>query len=114
MTGWHIRAGYSSKVDKSDVERLLREVVSEVRADRAALYAEAPVSAGVRACIDSMVSGDDASITVRDDESGYECMLLASGGGDWRDAKEVARRAFVRVVMRRMHALNMDVSVTVA
>ena len=36
------------------------------------------------------------------------------GGGDWRDAKERARRVFVRRVMVLMHHRDLDVTVVVA
>jgi hypothetical protein len=116
MTGWHIRAGYSSRVDASDVESMLKTVVAEVRADIDALRREHGIpDTDVLACFQAMASGDDQSLTERTDNTGrYECMLLASGGGSWRLSKEQARRTFVRLVMRRMHAVNLDISVTVA
>ena len=56
----------------------------------------------------------DATLTERrDDGDRLEFMLLASGGGIERAYKESARRAFVRCVMREMHARDLDISVVV-
>lgn len=117
MTGWHIRPGYSSHTQPDDVDAALREVIAATRVDTEALIGEAGTAGFdplVRDCLEHYRDCQDATIKEIDEEGRPHFMLLASGGGESRDAKETARRIFVRVVMRRMHGRDLDITLVVA
>lgn len=127
MTGWHIRGGYSANTRSSSVDDALADVVEEVRKDLPALVGQfkslhgTEPNEGQLECLahyDQRGAMRDSYLTFRtrgeDDDRRLEVMLLSSGGGEYFDWKCQAHRTFVREVMRRMHLLGLDISVSVA
>lgn len=55
----------------------------------------------------------DETIFIIDDKNERSITQYASGYGESRKIKELFRRAFIRLIMKRMHKLNMDINVHV-
>lgn len=126
MTGWHIRPGYSSIYRYDDVLAALDAEVETTRTDVKGLRREViEVESGcgtaeeIVAVVERYAARDDLTLTRHEQRDianvlAVEWMVLASGGDPWRTTKEAVARAFVRCVVRRMHARGMDVTVVVA
>lgn len=125
MTSWYIEvggaSGFSTQLDIGEQEAELRRVTLElVGHDRAAVIEEA-VSAGMdpgQAAERAISATHDATArvvgTVKDRREALYVSLIASGGEPWRSVKEAYCRAFLRVLMSRMHRLGIDLNVTVS
>lgn len=101
---------------RKHVEAELDRIIAEASIDQKALRDEAGCSddSPVAQCLLAIQAAMDATITRHERDGDVEYLLMASGGGAWRAHKETSRRVFVREVMRRMHALGLDISVVVA
>lgn len=117
MTGFHIKAGYSSVYSREEIDKAIADEVAFLKSGDGAeaIRAEADgmvdkVKAEFEEVVRRYAVGEDLLLVAR----ANEVVLLASGGGMYRDAKEAAHRAFIRVMMRRMHERGMDISVVVA
>ena len=118
-TGYHIRRGYNSAHQPDEVEGKLREVVTEICREPSQIIDEVKRVEG-RTVPGSFADSyrepwQDLTIKfVENKEDGLMLMQMASGGGTDRDNKEAMRRAVCRMVMERMHAAGMEISVSVA
>jgi hypothetical protein len=120
MTGWHIRPGYSGEYDRALVQAALDADVARTRDEQLDLTAERLLETGADQVERDVAEAlwhyrDCTDLTIQriETSTGPEWMMLASGGAA-HDAKKIARRVFLRVLMRRMHARGMDISVVVA
>lgn len=117
-TGYHIRLGYNSSNQHADVEAKLRDVVREICREPERIIAEVERVEG-REVPESFARAyrepwQDLTIKFVDDDDGLMLMQMASGGGNDRDNKEAMRRAVCRMIMERMHAAGMEISVSVS
>jgi len=117
-TGYHIRRGYNSSHQPDEVESKLRDVVREICSEPERITAEVKRVEG-RDVPESFAESyrepwQDLTIKFVEDEDGLMPMQMASGGGGDRDNKEAMRRAVCRMVLERMHAAGMEVSIFVA
>jgi hypothetical protein len=121
MIGWHITLGYNSghtgDADWQTVCDLAVMTAGDTKslADEAFIYTrKEPLE--LREMIEKVAETyqqhDTFGSPLFIDEK--QIMILASGGGDWRKAKEHVARAFVRLLMQAVHSLGFDISVSVA
>ena len=117
-TGYCIRQGYNSCHQSDEVESKLRDVVREICSNPERITAEVKRVEGrdvPKPFAESYREPwQDSTIQFVDDERGLGLIQMASGGGDDRNNKESMRRAVCRMVMERMHAAGMEVSIVVA
>ena len=117
-TGYHIRRGYNSAHKPDEVEGKLREVVTAICREPSQIVDEVKRVEG-RDVPESFAESyrepwQDLTIKFVEDDDGLMLMQMASGGGSDRDNKEAMRRAVCRMVMERMHAAGMEISISVA
>lgn len=122
MTGWHMKAGYSSEFSKADVWAALKAVVKTICARPEDIAHEAfrvEPNWNVPMLLhyaEPYRHREDLTLTVHEPVGDVEGSIdqLASGAGEGRAIKEAVRRAFVRLVIQDMHKQRMDVTLVVA
>lgn len=117
MISYDMSVGYNSGYCKDNVWDVLKRGV-ETLCQKPFLLAE-EVLKKVNCFSESSVTeyaacyknSTDLTIEVLEDERIVR--QIASGGGESRKIKECLRRAFIRLIMKKMHEFNMDINVIV-
>jgi hypothetical protein len=118
-TSYSIEVGYNSSFDRKKAEQYLREIVHAICVDPSVILQEARRLDGD--IPDESAEGyrepwQDQTIRIYEPEHEDERLSIvqcASGGGKSREYKESMRRAFNRLVMERMHAMKIEISINV-
>jgi len=116
-----IQVGYNSAHHKKDVWKELKEYVGYLCssnfkiADEAKKYTSKISHDQLDEFGKSYKECKDLTIRIHDNEDVDECYIrqMSSGGGVDREIKEQLRRAFCRLVLERMHSLNMEINISV-
>lgn len=118
MTGYHIRCSYNSSFKLKEMNSKLEIVINDICANPERIADEVKRVEGREVpgrFIDPYRQPwPDLTIkTMKDCDGRLTVMQMASGGGEDRQIKESMRRAVCRMVMERMHASGMEVSISV-
>lgn len=124
-TGYHIGVGYNSSASsREDVWKKLKETAIGIcKKPEQILDEDSAVMLGLDPIPEEYIDGyrlpwKDLTIKIleenRELETENQIMQMASGCGEGREFKERLRRAFCRIIMRKMHALGMEITITVA
>ncbi|TXH51017.1 MAG: hypothetical protein E6Q97_19225 [Desulfurellales bacterium] len=119
MTGYHIKLGYNSNGISDDAAwEALKNTAIAIADNPRQIYNEAVGVEGVQIpldCLDAYRAREDLTLRIIDEgEEDREIYQAASGGGQYRHWKEIARRAFCRLLIRQMHAQSIEVCLTVS
>ncbi len=117
MIGWHITKGYETGYTPrgdSDWKRIQEFAVAVASIkeliDEAINFAPDSLHSKIGEVAATYKSDVGNPLHIGADE----IMILASGGGEYRAAKEHVARAFVRILMRAVHERGFDISVSVS
>lgn len=131
-TGHHLSIGYQSGKSYGNAWKALKTIVQEMCTDPGMIAAEAgcfglepniafDYAEAYRAYDPEKLRTPDSSLVVHErtlDENKIreenDVMQMSSGGGESCDIKEAMRRAFCRIVIKKMHKLGFEVNLNVA
>ena len=125
-TLYAISVGYNSSFQEEDVWHKLVEVVNELRNNSQRIIDEVfrlesdvnkETIKSLAEMYDCFKGNEDLTLRIvvpdKEDERRY-IMQSASGGRDWRKAKESCRRAFCRLVLEEIHKNKMEINIDVS
>lgn len=120
MIDWHITLGYNSGYTGEAKWQTVIDLAVMTCEDTKRLMDEAHVYTRSEALSLREKIGEVAETYKTHDTHGspvfmddQTIMILASGGGEYREAKEHVARAFVRLLLARVHEFGFDINVIV-
>jgi hypothetical protein len=126
MTGYYIHVGYNSSHDSNEVWKELEKIGLELCDNPNALAQEAYhydkfSLVDLRRFAEPFKERKDLTIRFKDrldgignsDDFRPYIVMYASGGGQDRLLKESLRRAFIRLVLAKMHLRQMEIDIAV-
>lgn len=123
MIGWSITVGYISGYSQAcydgETWEILKKESLRITPDdlhqeaiKATTFGDA-MNGYIREVADTYTTEGVGNPLHINDNDEY-ILITASGGGEYRPAKEYVARAFCRLLMRAMHSHNIDICISVA
>jgi len=110
MTGWHLKIGYSHDYNQDNGVELVAAVALIV-GDKTHLAGMADVPQGF---VEEYLDPGGCAVTFPESNGLPQVMLLASGGGEFREMKEAVARTIALMAMEAMHSKGINLTVVVA